>query len=181
MRRRQETTAMLKESMGDALLALMREKPVEKISIEEMTARADVGRVTYFRYFKSKDELLAWKFRKLWERYTEKNGEVDLRKRSYAVRNYFSFCLEVRDTIDLVYERGHQEAFLKAFLEVIRGYEYAGTDEEEPGGQTQAARHKAEYIRNYYAYGLFGLFNTWVLHGYKETPEEMATIFMSIA
>ncbi|MCR5370389.1 MAG: TetR/AcrR family transcriptional regulator [Clostridium sp.] len=175
MRRRQETTDMLKESMGDALLALMREKPVEKISIEEMTAKADVGRVTYFRYFKSKDELLAWKFRKLWERYTEKNGNVDLRTRSYAARNYFSFCLEVRDTIDLVYERGHQQAFLKAFLEVIRGYDYVPADEEE------AARHKAEYILNYYAYGLFGLFNTWVLHGYKETPEQMATVFMSIA
>ena len=175
MRRRQETTDMLKESMGDALLELMREKPVEKISIEEMTARADVGRVTYFRYFKSKDELLAWKFRKLWERYTEKNGKVDLRTRSYAARNYFSFCLEVRDTIDLVYERGHQQAFLKAFLEVIRGYDYVPADKEE------AARHEAEYILNYYAYGLFGLFNTWVLHGYKETPEEMATIFMSIA
>ena len=53
MRRRRETTEMLKESMGDALLDLMREKPLEKISIEEMTARADVGRVTYCRYFKS--------------------------------------------------------------------------------------------------------------------------------
>ena len=66
MRRRQETTEMLKESMGDALLSLMKEKPLEKITIEEMTAKADVGRVTYFRYFKSKDEVLAFKFRKLW-------------------------------------------------------------------------------------------------------------------
>ena len=93
MRRRRETTEMLKESMGDALLDLMREKPLEKISIEEMTARADVGRVTYFRYFKSKDEVLSWKFRKLWERYTEKNGQVDLRARDYAAGKYFSFCL----------------------------------------------------------------------------------------
>ena len=29
MRRRQETTEMLKESMGDALLSLMKEKPLE--------------------------------------------------------------------------------------------------------------------------------------------------------
>ena len=38
MRRRQETTEMLKESMGDALLSLMKKKPLEKITIEEMTA-----------------------------------------------------------------------------------------------------------------------------------------------
>ena len=167
MRRRQETTEMLKESMGDALIELMKEKPLEKISIEEMTARADVGRVTYFRYFKSKDEVLAYKCRKLWERYTVDNGKVDLRERSFAAREYFSFCLSIRDIIDLVYERGHQEAFLSAFLEVIRSY-YAVSDTY------------AEYARAYYAYGLFGLFNTWVRHGYQETPEEMATIFMGI-
>ena len=191
MRRRRETTEMLKESMGDALLDLLTEKPLEKISIEEMTAKADVGRVTYFRYFKSKDEVLSWKFRKLWERYTEKNGQVDLRARDYAAGKYFSFCLEVRDTIDLVYMRGRQEAFLNAFLEVIRSYDLpeASDDENSRENALDASKncesgkdqHKAEYIRNYYAYGLFGLFNSWVKHGYRETPEEMAAIFMSIA
>ena len=167
MRRRQETTEMLKESMGDALLSLMKEKPLEKITIEEMTAKADVGRVTYFRYFKSKDEVLAFKFRKLWERYTTENGKVDLRERSFAAREYFAFSLSMRDPIDLEYERGHQEAVLIAVLEVIRSY-YEVSDTA------------AEYARSYYADGLFGLFNTWVRHGYQETPEEMANIFMGI-
>lgn len=57
MRRTTATTDYLKECMGTALLELMKEKPIEKISIEEMTAKADVGRSTYFRYFKSKDEV----------------------------------------------------------------------------------------------------------------------------
>lgn len=59
MRRTTATTDYLKECMGTALLELMKEKPIEKISIEEMTAKADVGRSTYFRYFKSKDEVLS--------------------------------------------------------------------------------------------------------------------------
>lgn len=50
MRRTTATTDYLKECMGTALLELMKEKPIEKISIEEMTAKADVGRSTYFRY-----------------------------------------------------------------------------------------------------------------------------------
>lgn len=62
MRRTTATTGYLKECMGTALLELMKEKPIEKISIEEMTAKADVGRSTYFRYFKSKDEVLNSKF-----------------------------------------------------------------------------------------------------------------------
>ena len=50
MRRSTATTEYLKECMGTALLELMKEKPMEKISIEEMTAKADVGRSTYFRW-----------------------------------------------------------------------------------------------------------------------------------
>ena len=45
MRRTTATTDYLKECMGTALLELMKEKPIEKISIEEMTAKADVGSV----------------------------------------------------------------------------------------------------------------------------------------
>ena len=50
MRRSTATTEYLKECMGTALLELMKTKPIEKITIEEMTATADVGRSTYFRY-----------------------------------------------------------------------------------------------------------------------------------
>ena len=48
MRRTTATTDYLKECMGTALLELMKEKPIEKISIEEMTAKADVALVNRF-------------------------------------------------------------------------------------------------------------------------------------
>ena len=75
MRRTTATTDYLKECMGTALLELMKEKPIEKISIEEMTAKADVGRSTYFRYFKSKDEALSFKITCLWKRFSDVERE----------------------------------------------------------------------------------------------------------
>lgn len=74
MRRTEQTTRMLKESMGTALLKMMEEKPVEKISIEEMTAMADVGRSTYFRHFKSKDDVLTFKIMCQFEDYLKGRG-----------------------------------------------------------------------------------------------------------
>ena len=66
MRRSTATTEYLKECMGTALLELMQTKPIEKISIEEMTAKADVGRSTYLPDFKSKGEVLSFKIICLW-------------------------------------------------------------------------------------------------------------------
>jgi AcrR family transcriptional regulator len=44
--------------MGDALLALIVEKGYDAITIKDITDRADVAYVTFFRHFKDKDELL---------------------------------------------------------------------------------------------------------------------------
>ena len=90
MRRTTATTDYLKESMGTALLELMQEKPLEKISIEEMTAKADVGRSTYFRYFKSKDEVLSFKILCLWSAFLRSAAETALR---VSVPRTFRRCL----------------------------------------------------------------------------------------
>lgn len=44
----------LKECIADAIIVLIKEKPVEKISIDEIVKKAGVGRATYFRSFHSK-------------------------------------------------------------------------------------------------------------------------------
>jgi AcrR family transcriptional regulator len=44
--------------LGEALVALILEKGYDPITIKDITNRADVAYVTFFRNFKSKDELL---------------------------------------------------------------------------------------------------------------------------
>jgi AcrR family transcriptional regulator len=45
--------------LGDALIALATEKDYEAITIRDITERADVAYVTFFRHYPGKDELLA--------------------------------------------------------------------------------------------------------------------------
>lgn len=42
----------------DALLTLMEEKSYEDISVSELAERAQYDRRTFYRYFKSKDDIL---------------------------------------------------------------------------------------------------------------------------
>ena len=122
MRRTTATTEYLKECMGTALLELMREKPLEKISIEEMTARADVGRSTYFRYFKNKEEVLSFKIVCLWKRFDAQHhvGEHTASDEAAAARMFFEFCLSMREVSDLLYATGHQGCILDAYLQILR-------------------------------------------------------------
>ena len=56
-----------KERIADALLELCAEKPFPDISISEITDRADVGRATYYRHFSSKEDVIAFKFKMIFE------------------------------------------------------------------------------------------------------------------
>lgn len=168
MRRSTATTDYLKECMGTALLELMKEKPIEKISIEEMTARADVGRSTYFRYFKTKDEVLVFKILCLWNRFSEENHipdhRADLHKTTLL---FFKFCLSIRDINDILYRTGHQKVILDVYLKVL------APDKQEEDIPT--------YYKQYgTAYALYGIVNAWILRGYRETPEQMVEILYNL-
>ena len=67
MARQARTTENLKERIADALLELCSEKPFPDISISEITDRADVGRATYYRHFSSKEDVIVFKFKTIFE------------------------------------------------------------------------------------------------------------------
>ena len=49
-----KTTEFLKECMADALIKILKTKPIEKISVPEIVEVASVGRTTFFRNFTTK-------------------------------------------------------------------------------------------------------------------------------
>lgn len=173
MRRTTATTEYLKECMGTALLELMQEKPIEKISIEEMTARADVGRSTYFRYFKTKDEVLVFKIQQLWNRFAQDHNIPDFQNLETnddiqtTMRLFFEFCLSIRQINDLLYRVGHQQVILDVYLQILRP-------------EQQEEDVIAYYKSNETAYALYGVVNAWILRGYKESPAQMGEILCAL-
>ncbi|HIS07210.1 MAG TPA: TetR/AcrR family transcriptional regulator, partial [Candidatus Choladocola avistercoris] len=49
---------MTKECLYTALLLLMEKKPYEDITITEIAKKAGVSRMSYYRLYKSKDDIL---------------------------------------------------------------------------------------------------------------------------
>ncbi len=161
MRRTTATPEYLKERMGTALLELMREKPLEKITIEEMTARADVGRSTYFRYFRSKDEVLAYKLAALYsESFTHQIGPVDtVTELIEIIEQFFAFWLSIRDIVDMIVNSRHAGVLPMAYSQI------------EENTCFPAERG---YVSRFVLSGLFGVHHGWVANGYRESPEELA-------
>ena len=160
------TTLFLKECLADALIQLLADKPMDKITIPEIAKLAGVGRTTYFRNFRSKEEMLSFKLILLWERWTDK---LHAKKRSYSPDDalvFFRFNHSIRGLLTLMYSRDLQSALYGAFNTYLT-----------PRPEAEASER---YASSFYSYGLFGLLDEWIAGGFRETPEQMAQITREI-
>ena len=158
----------IKECIADALLLLLKEKPIEKITVNELVAKAGVGRVTYFRSFTNKSEAITFKFIKMWEQYAELN-DIKVRDR-FDLDNalhFFQYNLSIRHILTLVYTAGQQEAIHESFYRIM-------TPPDRGDDILTAYREK------FYAHGLYGLLDEWIKRDFQETPEEMAELLHDI-
>src|SRR5579859_4132940 len=56
-RKRDRRVVRTRDTLGDALVALMREKNFEEITVQEVLDRAGVGRSTFYVHYRDKDDL----------------------------------------------------------------------------------------------------------------------------
>lgn len=168
MGRTSKSTEFLKECMADALIALMKKTPPEKITITEITTLAGVGRASWFRNFTGKEDALAFKLRRLWYRYSEERG-IALESRLYTpalAGEFFNFCEKTRDLYILIYKSGMQSAVYEAFYQIVM----SGSKE------TVDDCYRSRFI----SYGLFGMLNEWIGRSFAQSPEELTRQFLSI-
>ena len=110
-RRRLRTIAQLQQ----ATLALLLEKGYDAISIQEITDRADLGRGTFYIYFRSKEDIVWNIIEEGFNRTTEDaisvaNGKMPERPEYFSYINIFRHAQKNRD-LYLIMLGGHPLCF----------------------------------------------------------------------
>jgi AcrR family transcriptional regulator len=167
-----------RDTLGDALVALMHEKRFEEITVQDVLDRAGVGRSTFYAHYRDKDDL----FLSDVEDFLEHCCSALKRKsaspqRLLPVQEFFSHIREAR-------------AFYAAFVvsgkvhdvwALAKGF-FARSIEE----RLQLAGVKiAPVQRSAQAYALagslFSLLDWWIDRGMKADPKEMDELFHRMA
>lgn len=162
-----KVTDFLKECIADAILKLLEEKPLEKITVPEISNLSGVGRATYFRHFKNKTEPIIYKLNKLWKNWAESH-QVKVQD-NFDYRNgktYFEYHLSIKSITSLLYQRNLEMILFQCIYKII--YHSHGENLFEC------------YQNSFYSYALFGLLDEWIKNGYHETPDEMQEIIKKI-
>ena len=156
----------------DALLTLMQQKPYAEITITELSEYAQYDRRTFYRHFKSKDDVLCLHCATLLnEMASIMNQKGQLTPQS-GFLSYFEFWAKHKDFLRLL-EKHNLLNFLGDKLEYLL-YEYVGKFVHNDLPNTLAETSEFSQYAFFFTQG--GLWYTlvfWVRTGMKQSPEQL--------
>jgi AcrR family transcriptional regulator len=165
-----------RDALGDALLALIQEKPFDAITVQEVLDRAGIGRSTFYAHYRDKDDL----FLSDLEEFFELMSTLLLRRpedsnRIAPVRELFTHVAEMRQLHSALIASGKMRDFQEM------GQEYFARAIEQRLAALPSSRPASPAQRTAMAHAFAGallsLLSWWIQHGATPSPEEMDTLF----
>lgn len=168
-----------RDALGDALVALMQEKPFETITVQDVLDRARVGRSTFYSHYSDKDDLLMSDVDDFYERVSMGlSAQGDKSDRVFPVKEFFSHIAEAKRFVNALSSSGKmQENMELARGHFARGIEHRLT--EVPRGQSIPESERAA-VAFAHAGALLSLMTWWIDRGMRQSPAEMDELFHRI-
>ena len=172
MKKTNQANILAKEYITAALIQLGMEKPFSTISISELTERAGVSRMTYYRNYSSKEEVFQTYMKDIVISYRE---DMQRMKRTQTYGEYenilqcFRYFSRYKDFINCIIKIGMGKLLLDALNAYLLDTYY---NPEHPSVRLY-------YTLQAYAGALFNVYMAWLSGGMKESAEELTDIIYS--
>ena len=173
-RRVRYTRMMLKQ----ALLSLMLERPINRITVTEICARAEVNRATFYAHYKDPYDLLARIENELFDAI-----QASIRRglsKSSLKEILTEICKSIQKNGDLcrvIFSEHGDREFLARVLNIAHAESMAFWQKLAP----QADAHMLSRTYSFFAHGSAGVIRDWVLSGMQDAPEEIAAFLERIS
>ena len=166
--------------LQDALIGLMKEKPLQDIQITELTARAQVSRPAFYLHFSSKEELLLSHVDVIFDEFHAEisreiaRGNIDRKRFSLMLFQYWERYAE---TLRMVIQAENPDILLE------RLKEYVGVIMKEIAAKTRRPATDSrlqELIVGYVAGGAYMLLTQWISNKMPFSAEQMGLLFYDL-
>ncbi|MBR2188793.1 MAG: TetR/AcrR family transcriptional regulator [Eubacterium sp.] len=169
MDKRKQKNQEVKQAITEAFFRLMRRREDTEISVTDLVREAKVARVSYYRNFDSKEDIVASLVDTVLEEYEDGvNKEIGFYCYQHILRSFQFFEAYQEYMLDII-----RFNYTRILLEKLNRF-HERMDGDVPANSLQRYR--------IYAY-MGALVNTvlfWIGSGKKETPTEMALQFCSM-
>lgn len=172
-----------KQIMREALIELMLEKSYEKITIQEIIDRANVGRATFYNHYQDKDDLLLRGVAEIATEHQSKfaHSQYDKPEKQKSINTAGMFMHSQQN------ERMHQVMFKRnrenLILERVRSFLYDNVEQQlvQLADDPEQIAVPIPIMAQFLTGGILSLINWWHEQNFPYSPEEMDEFFQQMA
>ena len=142
-------------AMTKALLELLNTKNLKDIKISEITEKAQVGRVSFYRNYKDKEDILKQyldKIIKEWKLQDQMPFEL-------IMKTLFEHLVAYKDFYILLYQKDLFYLFRNTLKKLMI--------------QDNQLSNPEAYAVAYMTYGIYGWIKEWIARGMQESPDDI--------
>ena len=158
-----------KRALEASLKHLLLQKPLHKITINDITEDCGINRMTFYYHFKDIYDLVEW------------SCEEDARKALAGNRTYDTWQQGFLQILQAVLENKSfiMNVYHSVSREQVENYLYQVTYDlligvvEEKSAEMQVARADKEFLADLYKYAFVGLILDWIRRDMKDDPTAM--------
>ena len=166
------TNLFIRECITQALIKLMKTKPLSSITITELTKSAGVSRMSYYRNFNSKEEIFSSYLETIFSEYEEYSKYTISGGVYYDTEHlthYLTFILKYKDFLYALTDNGYSSLFLMAITEYMLN-----------NWHINKSNNVEYYTLIVFAGGLYNIYISWAKNDFKEEPEEIVNALSNI-
>ncbi|MBN1045598.1 TetR family transcriptional regulator [Clostridium botulinum] len=160
---------MTKELFATSLKKYMKRKPLNKITIQEISQDCGLNRRTFYRHFSDIYDLVGWIYQTEIENHISQYIDFPHWKDALLdLFNYFLFNKEISHFIVKFSDHKYLENFL--YGAILKFVQPVIQKESYPLALSQ---HKKEFLSNFYALSFTSILIQWINKGMEESPDEI--------
>jgi len=163
-----------KDKITLATYVLLKRKPYRLISVSEICEKANISRMSFYRYYSSKDDIFLDFCDQRFEEFYEIIQRKNLEKVEDLILEIFTYIKQFSREIDKLKNAGLQYFLLKQFESYVKYIVKSSKNEK----LTDALNNKI--FSPFIAGGVFMAVITWGDNSYKDTPEEISKLTMDV-
>ena len=163
---------LTKKMLKSALIKLLESKPIEKVTVYELCAEAQINRTTFYKYYGSQHDLMADIQADFLAELENSLRETD---RPLSLLMILTYIGTHRETCIVLMNNALNDGFLERILSLS-----LLTQKLENQISPDYFVADREYVKDFVIFGAYAVIRRWLLSEQPEPPEQITDLILAL-